>query len=123
MLFFLGLAVLSLNGCASKEKQSTTAIPVDPNTQFTATPNPITVTDGGFQGVTTLAWHTTRTQFAEVHVGAPNGTLVCAFGATGSCQTGKWVTDGMSFYLQNTAAAKPTDPSATLGEVIVRVVK
>jgi hypothetical protein len=116
-------ALLVVNACdkGKSSDQSPTVTAGDANTQFTATPNPITVTDGGLQGVTTLGWHTTKTDGAEIHVGSPNGKLFCAFGKTGSCETGKWVTNGMTFYLQNSKAANPTDPSATLAVMTVRV--
>lgn len=113
----LSSAGFVLNACGKH------AAPVDPDTQFTATPNPIPITDGDFHGVTTLRWTTKKTQYAEIHVNAPDGTLFCALRDTGSCTTGKWVTDGMTFYLQNTSAPKPTDRSATLAVVTVNTSK
>jgi hypothetical protein len=124
VLLLLCPALFVVNACGGKGKssdQSATVVTGDADAQFTATPNPIALTDGGFQGVTTLDWHTTKTQAAEIHVGSPGGQLFCSLGGTGSCQTGKWVTNGMTFYLQNSKAAKPTDPSATLAVMTVQV--
>jgi hypothetical protein len=40
---------------------------------------------------------------------------------SGSCETGKWVTDGMTFYLQDSAVANPTDAGATIASVTILV--
>jgi hypothetical protein len=92
----------------------------NPRATFTADPNPVTVTDGTKLGITKLTWNTTATKFAEIHVGKPDGPLLCQGRDTGSCDTQKWVTDGMVFYLQD-SAGKATDPSATLAAVTVQV--
>ena len=65
----------------------------------TASPNPIQVCDGGL-GSTTLTWDTTdTTNEAQIRVGALDGSVVVEGGATGTFQTGRWVMDGMVFYL------------------------
>ena len=92
----------------------------NPRATFTADPNPVTVTDGTKLGITKLTWNTTATKFAEIHVGKPDGPLLCEGYGTGSCVTAKWVTDGMIFYLQD-STGKVTDPSATLAAVTVQV--
>ena len=64
-----------------------------------ATPNPIRVCAMGF-GQTTISWDATDiTDRVEIRVGTVDGTLFTNGGATGSLQTGQWVTDGMTFYL------------------------
>ncbi len=92
----------------------------NPRASFTATPNPVTVTDGTKLGITKLTWNTTATKFVEIHVGKPDGPLLCQGFGSGSCDTAKWVTDGMTFYLQD-STGKVTDPSATLAAVTVQV--
>lgn len=88
---------------------------------FSANPNPVAATDPGRLGETNLNWSTTATQFAEIHVGKPDGPLFCKGASTGSCTTGHWVTNGMTFYLQDSTAATPTDAAATLATVAVTV--
>ena len=76
---------------------------------FTASPNPIIVTDGSGLGVTTISWSTFNYNIPlSLWV---NGTqLFCSVGPSsyggvyfnnGSCTTGKWVTNGMSFVLKD----------------------
>lgn len=101
-------------------KPPTTGIVANPRASFTAEPNPVTVTDGTKLGITKLTWNTIATKFVEIHVGKPDGPLLCQGYATGSCETAKWVTDGMTFYLQD-SSGKVTDPSATLAAVTVQV--
>ncbi len=100
--------------------QPAAALVPNPRATFTAAPNPVIVTDGTKLGVTKLTWNTTATKFVEIHVGKPDGPLLCQGYSTGSCDTGKWVTDGMIFYLQD-SSGKVTDPSATLAAVAAQV--
>ena len=66
---------------------------------LTATPNPIRVCNMGF-GLTNLTWDTTGVATSvEVRADAADGTLLGGGGPTGTIQTGRWVTDGMTFYL------------------------
>lgn len=119
---------LMLIGCGktgSDEKATDTA-PVsaavaNPRATFTADPNPVPAADSSKLGVTKLSWSTTATKSAEIHVGKPDGPLLCVGFATGTCMTGLWVRDGMTFFLQDSGAPKPTDPSATLAVVTAKV--
>src|SRR5208283_1790396 len=103
---------LTLTGCGksdSAEKAPDTP-PVsvavaNQRATFTADPNPVTATDSHKLGVTKLSWSTTATKAAEIHVGKPDGALLCVGYATGACTTGQWVTNGMTFYLQDSGAA------------------
>jgi hypothetical protein len=119
---------LLLTGCGKTDSEEKAAgtIPAsvavaNPRATFTADPNPVTATDSNKLGVTKLTWSTTATKFAEIHVLTPNGTLLCTGRETGSCATGQWVANGMTFYLQDSTAAKPTDPAATLAAVVIKV--
>lgn len=126
------IVVFVLIGCGksgSEEKVATSApapapaspLVANPRATFAAEPNPVIVNDGTKLGVMKLTWSTTATKSTEIHVGKPDGTLFCEGYATGSCETGKWVSDGLVFYLQDSGAAKSTDPSATLAVVIAKV--
>jgi hypothetical protein len=123
LLLAISLAIM-LSGCGKSQPDETSAPPasapvVNSRATFTASPNPAKGAAGLAE--TSLNWNTTATPGAEIHVGKPDGVLLCKGHATGSCATGKWVSDGMTFYLQDSAAAKPTDPAATLAAVVVKV--
>ena len=64
-----------------------------------ASPNPIRVCDMGL-GQTTLSWNATDiTDKVQIRVGAVDGTVLGSGGATGSIETDRSVTNGMTFYL------------------------
>ncbi|MFQ5741001.1 MAG: hypothetical protein ACE5JX_18520 [Acidobacteriota bacterium] len=65
---------------------------------ITATPNPIMVCDGG-AGKTDISWMAEGFSRVEIRVGSPDGTLFARGGASGSKETGKWVRDGLTFFL------------------------
>jgi photosystem II stability/assembly factor-like uncharacterized protein len=72
------------------------AVPNPPS--IALTPNPILVTDGTGLGITSIKY--SADQPANVYV---NQTLFCGGSTTGSCETGKWVSNGMTFVLQDAA--------------------
>ena len=59
----------------------------------------------------------------EVHIGSPNGRLFAGGGNRGSSQTGLWVTDGMTFYLQDVGGGKPLTEENTLALLVVNLKK
>ena len=69
--------------------------------QFHAQPNPVVVCDRSGLGQTTISWDAPAVERVEVRVGSPQGTLFVSGGSSGSQRTGKWVRDGMVFYLLN----------------------
>ncbi len=71
-----------------------TAVVQVPSGTLSASPNPIIVTDGTGLGTTTINYSAN----VPVNVYA-SGTLFCIGSTSGSCQTGKWVTNGMVFTL------------------------
>ena len=80
--------------------------------QFSASPNPI-VTSASL-GTTTI---TVDAQCAyDVRVGAPNGTLFMSGSGLTSAQTGDWVNEGLTFYLQSLGS---TSSQGTLSTVAV----
>jgi uncharacterized repeat protein (TIGR01451 family) len=89
---------------------------------LTAMPNPALVTSGSL-GMTTLSWSApSSVQGVELHVDAPDGPLLAAGGQTGTAQTEQWVSDGMTFYLQDVTGGNPLTAAYTLDTVVVRVV-
>jgi len=87
---------------------------------LTANPNPIPVT-GAALGTTTLSWNAPDAQAIEIHVGSPNGALFVGGGNRGTAQTGPWVGDGMTFYLQDVSGGKPLTSDYTLATVVVHL--
>ena len=88
---------------------------------FTANPNPIPVTGAGVLGMTTISWTAPGVETVEVHIGSTNGPLFAGGGSRGSAQTGLWVPDGMTFYLQDISGGKPLTAENSLATVVVRL--
>ena len=84
-----------------------------------AEPNPIRVISGPRLGATTLTWASQGPLAVEVRVGAPDGRLFSRSGPEGRATTGRWVTDGTVFYLQDVSSGLPLTADNTLGTVTV----
>jgi len=98
----------------------TSAASAPPNS-LTATPNPVVVPFGATVGATTITWSAPQAQAVELHIGSPNGILFSGGGSSGSAQTGPWVSDGMTFYLQDTTGGKSLVAANTLATLVVHV--
>jgi parallel beta-helix repeat protein len=90
---------------------------------LSASPNPIPVTASAPFGMTTLSWNAPDAQFIEIHIGSPTGALFAFSGNRGSVQTGLWVTDGMTFYLQDVSNGNPLTADYTLARLVVHLQK
>jgi len=88
---------------------------------LTANPNPIPVTGAAVLGMTTISWMAPGTEAVEVRIGSPNGALFAGGNSRGSAQTGLWVPEGMTFYLQDISGGKPLTAENTLATVVVRL--
>jgi parallel beta-helix repeat protein len=88
---------------------------------LTASPNPIPVTGAADYGMTTISWMAEGAEAVEVRIGSPNGALFAGGSSRGSAQTGLWVPDGMTFYLQDISGGKPLTAENTLATVVVRL--
>ena len=88
------------------------------NDAISASPNPATMRASG-RGVTTISWNAGSSTSIEIHVGSPTGTLFVSGGTQGSAQTGEWVVNGLTFYLQDVSGGKPLTAANTLGIVVV----
>jgi hypothetical protein len=91
--------------------------------RLTASPNPIAVTGSAFLGSTTLSWTAPDAQMVEIHIVSPDGPLFAATGNRGSIQTGNWVADGTTFYLQDVTGGKPLSAENTLATLVVHLEK
>jgi parallel beta-helix repeat protein len=88
---------------------------------LTASPNPIPVTGSVPYGMTTLSWTAPAGHFVEVHIGSPDGALFAFTGDRGSAQTGLWVPDILTFYLQDVTGGRPLTAENTLATLVVRL--
>ena len=84
---------------------------------ITAAPNPVAACDGSGLGVTTLSWVSTGASIVEVRLGSPSGPPFARTGPSGTATTGKWVTQGMTFFLQDVSDGRPLTPDNTLATV------
>ena len=87
---------------------------------FAANPDPIPGEGNPKLGITTITWKA-PVRSVEIHLKSPDGQLWGQGGGSGSGTTGKWVTDGMTFYLQDGTAPNPKDASATMAVLSVPV--
>jgi hypothetical protein len=91
------------------------------NGVITASPNPATHSSNG-DSMTTISWNAPSGVTAVmITIGSPSGPLFADGGPTGSAPTGEWVSNGMTFYLQNVTGGLPLAAANTLGTVIVTV--
>jgi hypothetical protein len=74
-------------------------------------------------GMTAISWMAPGAEAVEVRIGSPNGVLWIGGGSRGSAQTGLWVADGMTFYLQDISGGKPLTAENTLATVVIRLEK
>lgn len=88
------------------------------NDPITATPNPAPRRPSS-RGMTTISWNAPTSTSIEIHVGSPTGTLFVSGGSQGSAPTAEWITNGLSFYLQDVSGGKPLTAANTLGIVVV----
>jgi hypothetical protein len=103
------------------------AMPVEPAqppqpAELTATPARISQPDGSGVGVTELFWKAPDGVFSEIHVDAPDGPLFTS-GKSGHMRTGKWVRNGMQFFLQDVTGGKPLTSENTLAKIKLEVTR
>jgi len=121
MTFYLqdvsnGLPLTTANTLATVRMRAVSATPIG---SIIADPNPFTPNAQGL-GQTTLTWTSAGTNEVEVHVNSPNGNRIARTGAgTFSTNTGQWVRNGMTFYLQNVSNGLPLTSANTIGTVAV----
>jgi hypothetical protein len=97
-------------------------LPPGKHAAIAADPNPIKVCDGSGVGVTNIVLRIERpVSVVDVRVGSPSGTQFASKAESGSVPTGKWVTDGMVFYLQDITGGKSLTPENTLATVTARL--
>jgi peptidoglycan/xylan/chitin deacetylase (PgdA/CDA1 family) len=90
---------------------------------ISANPNPINISKSSQAGSTTISWEVPSNTEVEIHIDAPDGPLFCKARGSGSAITGRWVHDGMIFYLQDVSDSKPLISDNTLATVTVSIIK
>jgi glycosyltransferase involved in cell wall biosynthesis len=118
---FLGRIDASIAGLEQSASHLARGAARAPTGSIIASPNPIPALDRHRVGVTTLTWSSERTEHVEIRVGSPDGALFSRTGPCGSAATGMWVSDGMTFYLQDASEERRTGPRNTLASVTLRV--
>ncbi|MGA7413126.1 MAG: hypothetical protein WBW33_21800 [Bryobacteraceae bacterium] len=73
---------------------------------FNGSPNPFP-TDINELGQITLNWSAANVSAVEIRVNSVTGPSLTTGPASGSANTGEWVTDGMQFYLQDISKGEP----------------
>ena len=88
-----------------------------PGVTFWANPDPYPVTDSIPLGQTTLAWNAPGASQVEIRIGSPMGRLMAQLGGYGTARTGRWVPNGLTFFLQDVSGGKALTAENTLATV------
>ena len=88
--------------------------------RLSVSPNPAPFDARGLATVT-LEWTSTGAEATELRLSGPGGTLVSRTAGCGRTETGPWVSDGMTFFLQDASADKARTLGSTLDIARVRV--
>lgn len=127
------MALLTIAGCggtqqgtapsgpASTSTPTKTAANVNKNATMTADPNPIKVCDGTGLGITKINYNAEGPTAVEVRVSSPDGGLLAHTGPASTATTGKWVSNGTIFYLQDVTGGKPLTAENTVATLTVNV--
>ncbi len=110
----------ALAGASTVGLPSTGSPPAYHPASLTASPNPIPVS-AGQAGVTTITWNAPSASIIQVRVNSPGGALLTDNVNSGSMMTAAWVTNGMTFYLQDASSGDPTAAANTLATLTVNL--
>ena len=77
--------------------------------------------DGSGLAVVNLKWKVADGMPVELHVGACDGPLLATAQGPGTAETGKWVRDEMTFYLQDVSGGKALSAANTLVKATAHV--
>ena len=139
----LAVLVLVSSGCSAKDTSRSGAtssnaapplssikvpppppLPAGKHAAIIAEPNPIKVCDDSGLGITAVAFTIEPPVYAaDVRVGSPGGDQLASKGESGYATTGKWVSDGTVFYLQDVTGGKTLTAENTLATVTAKVTR
>lgn len=115
-------AAITSGGSGSQSGGGGTGGPAGNTATFYANPNPITADAGRSTGKTTLYWNQPAYSQLMILVGSPTGPpMTGILPNQGSNDTGDWVSDQMTFYLQDASSGSATGANRTVGMVTVSV--
>jgi len=126
ILAMLAVALLVTVSCSGGQ-QNTAGTKPNPSANnakkgtITADPNPIKVCDGSGLGITKLTFSADGPSVVEVRVSSPDGGLLSHTGPASTATTGKWVSNGSVFYLQDVSGGKPLTAENTITTLTVGV--
>jgi hypothetical protein len=120
MVFYLQDATATNPVAAANTLAIVTAKTVTASPSFTISADPIYAPYGTL-GAATLTWNSPLTTAVQIHVGSPDGPLLTNGKTQGSATTGNWITDGMTFYLQDISDGHPLSSTYTLATVTAHV--
>jgi 4-amino-4-deoxy-L-arabinose transferase-like glycosyltransferase len=83
--------------------------------------NPVKVCDGSALGTATVSFAFPESMLVEVRINSPDGALFARPGVSGKSTTGKWVNDGMTFFLQDVTGEKALTAENTLATASARL--
>ena len=110
------------NGVNGNIKVSSTAATATASGMgLSASPNPIPVAAGGSVGMTTITWNAPGSTAVEIHLLSPSGPLFANGNSSGSAATGAWVSDGLTFFLQDVTGGKPLTAANTIATLTLRL--
>ncbi len=110
----------ALSGAASVGLTSSGNPPSYQPASLTASPNPIAAGPGQ-DGATTITWNAPSVSAVQIRVNSPGGALFAEGANSGSMKTGNWVSNGMTFYLQNASSGNATAASNTLATLTINL--
>ncbi|MBY0502796.1 MAG: ferritin-like domain-containing protein [Bryobacteraceae bacterium] len=94
--------------------------PTPTGNSITASPNPVPV-QGGNLGQTTISWNAPNASVVEIRLGGPTGQLFAMQGKSGSMMTGRWIQDGLTFFLVDVSDGKTASAANVLSSVVIRL--
>ena len=118
--FFPGGANGLFNTSSATAATSDTGTTTDDDV-ISADPNPAPHIGSSSDAMVTISWNAPAATSIQININSPTGPGFTQGGNTGSAQTGPWVTNGMTFYLQDISGGKPLTAANTLGTVVVSV--
>lgn len=90
---------------------------------LTAGPNPVPICPETGLGTTEISWQSVGTNAIEVRVGAPDGLRFASGEGSGRATTGRWVSRGTTFFLQDASMPVPHARESTVASLRVDVVE
>jgi hypothetical protein len=112
----------STEAAAAAAEKPTAAVSARAHGKISADPNPVEICDELGVTKTKLSWTTAGASWVEIRVGSPTGALLNSGGPQGDLETGAWVSQGTTFYLQDASDGAPPGEPSTLAKLTIDAV-